>query len=32
MNIENEREESGPVMIEKAIRRMYKLHPPEEEA
>jgi hypothetical protein len=23
-----EREESGPVMIEKALRRMYKLRPP----
>jgi hypothetical protein len=27
-----ERDESGPVMIEKALRRMYKLRPPEEEA
>jgi hypothetical protein len=25
-----EREESGPVMIEKALRRMYKLKPPAE--
>ena len=25
-----EREESGPVMIEKALRRMYKLRPPKE--
>lgn len=27
-----EREESGPVMIEKALRRMYKLRPPDEGA
>ena len=24
-----EREESGPVMIEKALRRMYRLRPPD---
>ena len=28
--IDPEREESGPVMIEKALRRMYKLRPPKE--
>ena len=27
-----EREESGPVMIEKALRRMYKLRPPDKGA